>query len=190
MTSLELWQLYDEQGRPIPGEGDTKDNVFGKALLHGASHVWIWRRTPNGIELLLQRRASTKRTWPGRLDISAAGHIDLGENPLTAALREITEEIGINVDPRDLQCIGSLRTRYVAPDKSFTENEFRFLYLLQATGEMSFALADGEVDGLEWKALRAIKQETAHDANGEDYVPHGHAYFGLLFEALENLPPQ
>lgn len=102
----ELWQLYDEQGRPVIGKGSTKDDVFGKALLHGASHVWIWRHKGNKIQILLQKRAADKRTWPNYYDISAAGHIDLGEDPITAAVRETKEEIGHDVPDTDLRFIG------------------------------------------------------------------------------------
>ena len=57
----ELWQLFNEQGLPIENEGRTKDEVFSNGLLHGASHVWIWRKSEKGIEVLLQKRASTKK---------------------------------------------------------------------------------------------------------------------------------
>lgn len=84
----ELWQLYDEQGRVLKDKGAKRDDVFGNGILHGASHVWIWRKDNGTLEILLQKRAPNKRTWPNRYDVSAAGHIDLGETPLDAALRE------------------------------------------------------------------------------------------------------
>ena len=102
----ELWQLYDEQGNALSGEGSTKEQVFSKGLLHGASHVWIWHRINDVYEVLLQKRAVNKRTWPNRYDISAAGHIDLGETPIAAALRETKEEIGLVINETDLKHIG------------------------------------------------------------------------------------
>jgi len=38
----ELWQLFDENGQALQGQGATKDETFEKGLLHGASHIWIW----------------------------------------------------------------------------------------------------------------------------------------------------
>ncbi len=58
------------------------------------------------MQVLFQKRTATKRTWPNHFDISAAGHIDLGEDPITAAIRETKEEIGIDVASNDLQFIG------------------------------------------------------------------------------------
>src|SRR5688572_29603237 len=78
-----LIQLYDEQGDQIPGKGASGKDILDKGLLHAAAHVWIWRRAKKGqIEILLQKRADELRTWPGRYDISTAGHIDLDDRPL------------------------------------------------------------------------------------------------------------
>lgn len=179
------WQLYDEQGRPLTNNGASSEDGLKNALLHGAAHVWMWRLTDHGVELLLQKRAQDKYTWPGRYDISAAGHIDLGEDPLTAAVREAREEIGFDIDEANLRFIGAHRCCVVAPDKSWTENEIRFLYLLQATPDMSFSFDDGEVESVEWMPLDLIKQKIASDPNGAVFVPHGSPYFSILFEALE-----
>lgn len=181
----ELWQLYDNQGRPIAGKGATKNDVYGNALLHAASHAWIWRRNGQNIEILLQKRAKDKRTWPGRYDISAAGHIDLGEDELRAAMREAEEEIGFTPDISDLEFIGVHRCFVVAADRTWTENEIRFLYLLRIDADAEFKLEDGEVDSLEWKTVSVVKQELADKTWRDRYVPHAEAYFALLFEALE-----
>lgn len=123
----EQWQLYDEQGRALEGQGANKEAVFNDGILHGASHVWIWRRDSSGeIEILLQRRAANKRTWPGRYDISAAGHIDLGETPLIAALREAKEEINLDIDSNDLKLFGVHRA-YMQAENGAIENEFQWL---------------------------------------------------------------
>ncbi len=98
----ELWQTYDERGEPLAGVSLTKQQARQGAL-HAAAHVWIWRGQGAGIEILLQRRARDKQTWPGHLDISAAGHIRFGETPLLAAIRETAEELALAVKPEDLR---------------------------------------------------------------------------------------
>lgn len=180
----ELWQLYDEQGRPLNGKGGTKDDVFGKALLHGASHVWIWRRVGNKVQILLQKRAANKRTWPNYYDISAAGHIDLGENPITAAIRETREEIGHDVTDTDLHFIGVDRRLITTPDGKSTENEICWLYALRLDDTTSFSLDDGEVASVEWKDIDVMKIEVGSESI---YVPHGATYYNTVFEAIERL---
>ncbi|KAK9096585.1 hypothetical protein Sjap_022082 [Stephania japonica] len=48
-----------------------------------AVHVWIFAE--NTQELLLQRCADGKDSWPGLWDISSAGHISAGDSSLVTA---------------------------------------------------------------------------------------------------------
>lgn len=180
----ELWQLYDESGQPITGKGATKSDVYAGAL-HGAAHMWIWRLKTGVLEILLQKRAADKRTWPDFWDISAAGHIDLGEDPLTAAVREIKEEIGLNVRKEDLVFISKRRDLLNAPSGA-VENEFRWVYALRLNDdhEVDFVFGDKEVEELIWKPLSVVREELI---SPDKYVPQGEAYFTEVFDALENL---
>lgn len=180
----ELWQLYDESGKPIEGKGANKNDVYGKGLRHGATHVWIWRNRGRNVEVLLQRRGKTKSTWPGLLDISAAGHIDLGEDPLQAAVRETKEELGIDINPEDLSLVEIVKQDLVAPNGS-KENEYGWVYMLQMPEGAQVALAgDGELDNVAWKSLAEFQTETLADSEGYIYVPHGHVYYSMVAEAI------
>ena len=53
-------------------------------------------------EILMLRRSKTKKAFPGWLTLPG-GHIDEGENPLSAALREAKEETGISLSPKELR---------------------------------------------------------------------------------------
>ena len=178
----ELWQLYDEQRNPLPGQGAGKDDVY-KGLLHGAAHVWIWRRNGNRLEVLVQKRAAGKRTWPNLLDISAAGHIDLGETPLQAAIRETQEEVGLSISPDDLQPIAETKQYLTAPDGS-TENELIWLYGLEFKSAESFDLQAKEVGSVTWKDFDTFAQEVRANDNHEIYVPHGKEYFETVLEFI------
>lgn len=179
-----LRQLYNEQGQPLAGKGANKDEVLREALLHGASHIWMWRKQGATLDVLLQKRAANKRTWPGLYDKSAAGHIDLGEDPLAAAIREIQEEIGHVAQPSDLIFIG---THYcIRPiSKGVTENEFLFIYLLEITAELPFTLAEDEVELLEWKSLADLRQLLADPRAVSTFVPHPHLYYQYVFDLIE-----
>jgi isopentenyldiphosphate isomerase len=179
-----LWQLYDEQGNPIANKGATKDDVFGKGLLHGAAHVWIWRKGTNGKEVLLQRRAANKRTWPNMLDISAAGHIDLGETPEVAAIRETVEEIGLSVQTSDLLLVDRLRINKPTEGDAI-ENEFRWIYLLEIEPDATFTLQEEEVAATQWISYEKFKQTVL--PNNGDYVPQGDDYFKVLLAKLETM---
>ena len=71
--------------------------------------------TPGGSYLLLQRRAATKDTWPGYLDVTAAGHLASGEETVDG-LREVEEELGLRIEPERLVPLGTRRVEQEIPD--------------------------------------------------------------------------
>lgn len=52
--------------------------------------------------LLMFKRSPSKKVFPGWLALPG-GHIEEGEDPFTAAIREIREEVGITIHPDDVQ---------------------------------------------------------------------------------------
>ena len=168
-------QAYSETGEPLKEPLSSKDSIAG--ALHGSSHVWIWRQTSSGIEILIQRRASTKKTWPNYWDISAAGHMEHAETPLSAAKRETEEEIGITVQAEQLHMLFVHRQYIVASvEPPAIENEFQFVYGLNLDDD-SFVLQKEEVAETKWVKPDKLKAMIV----GGNFVPHGEAYFAELF---------
>ena len=82
----ERFDIVDAAGAPT-GETRPRSEVHALGLRHRAVHVWLL--SPRTGELLLQRRADIKDSWPGRWDISSAGHLSAGESSLPTAMREL-----------------------------------------------------------------------------------------------------
>jgi 8-oxo-dGTP diphosphatase len=55
-----------------------------------------------GDEVLMFKRSDDKKNFPGFWSIPG-GHIDEGEDPLAAAIREVKEETGVDVTPDNLK---------------------------------------------------------------------------------------
>lgn len=60
-----------------------RSHVHRDGDYHRAVHVWIFAESTQ--ELLVQRRADNKDSWPGLWDISSAGHISAGDSSLVTA---------------------------------------------------------------------------------------------------------
>lgn len=59
-------------------------------------------------KLLIQQRQKTKKSWPGVWDVSVGGAVQSGESSLTAAQREVAEELGIRLGGSDFTKLLSL----------------------------------------------------------------------------------
>lgn len=174
----ELWQVFAPNGEAVDGESIAPiESRKTNTAIVGAVHIWFWRRNGEELEVLLQKRSATKPTWPGSLDISVAGHIDVGESLFDAAVREANEEVGyeINVD----------KLEYIFSYRNFV-NGLKWVYLYQPATDAEFKFNDGEVESLEWVKLENFAAMIQRPKN-HNLVPHPKEYFSLLLTALEAL---
>lgn len=87
----ELFPLVDEEGNMI-GKASRGECHNGSRLLHPVVHLHVFNS--NG-EVYLQKRPEWKDIQPGKWDTAVGGHMDYGETPEEALLREVREELGI-----------------------------------------------------------------------------------------------
>ena len=93
--------------------------------------MWIVRKSDEGAEVLLQKRAMNKDSFPGRYDTSSAGHIQAGDEPEESAIRELHEELGIKASVDDLQFVDTFVIQYEKEfyGKMFKDSEISFVYV-------------------------------------------------------------
>lgn len=112
-------------------------------------------------EVLLQKRAMNKDSFPGRYDTSSAGHIQAGDEPLESAVRELSEELGIQADPDDLHFAGTFPIQYEKEfhGKPFKDNEIAFVYVYdEEVGIDNLTIQKEELDSVEWFDLEEVYQ--------------------------------
>ncbi len=120
--------VLDEGGEPTGGVV-WKSEAHRRGLWHRCFHCWVFGTGASGeAYLLVQRRAAEKGTWPGYLDVTAAGHLGAGEEPLGGGLRELEEELGLRVGPERLIPLGSRRIEQEIPGGC--DREFHDVFLL------------------------------------------------------------
>ncbi len=109
------------------GEVVWKSEAHRRGLWHRCFHCWVFGAGAGSPYLLMQRRSATKDTWPGYLDVTAAGHLAAGEEPLDG-LREVEEELGLRVDPGRLTPLGTRRAEQRIPGG--LDREFHDVFLI------------------------------------------------------------
>lgn len=93
----EYFPVLDEAGNVI-GKATRQECHSGSKTLHAAVHLHIFNSKG---DLYLQKRADWKDIQPGKWDTAVGGHIDYGETPEEAMLREAREELALtNIQPQ------------------------------------------------------------------------------------------
>lgn len=128
----EYFDVLDENGNKT-GEIKLRSEVHRDSNWHKSVHIWILN--DNG-DVLLQRRCPTKDSNPNMLDISCAGHLSAGDESLDAAIREIKEELNLDIGKEELQFIKTIKksSKYT---ESFINNEFSDMYILRTNKEIT-----------------------------------------------------
>ena len=124
--SKEYFDVLDENGNKT-GKIKLRSEVHRDGDFHKSVHIWIIN---NNGEILLQRRCESKDSNPNMLDISCAGHLSAGDDSLSGALRELKEELNLDVNLEDLQFIKTLK-QTTKPTNDFINNEFADMYIIR-----------------------------------------------------------
>lgn len=93
----EMIAVYDATGREIGVE--ERSVVYAQGIWHASAGVLV--RSRDGSRVYVHRRTETKSVFAGMHDCLAGGVLGPGEDPGEAAVRELGEELGIILGPRD-----------------------------------------------------------------------------------------
>jgi isopentenyldiphosphate isomerase len=91
--SVEIFDVVNERDEVL-GQQE-RGEVHRLGLMHRAVHVLVFNAAG---QVFLQKRSMTKDRQPGLWDSSASGHVDAGEDYDACAVRELREEIGLQLD--------------------------------------------------------------------------------------------
>ncbi len=177
----ELIDILDSNGN-FTGKTVLKSKAHEKGWFHATVHIWLY--TPNG-KILLQQRGKNKDTHPLLWDVSVAGHIGAGEEIETGAIREVREEIGLNIVEEDLEKIGVFKS-VQKHSEELIDCEFHhtFLCKLKVPFEKLIKQED-EVKELKLISILQFSEETWGMANLKKYVPHEMDYYVKIIKSVK-----
>ena len=159
----ELFPIVDEEGTVV-GQATRGECHNGSRLLHPVVHLHVFN--PRG-ELYLQKRPDWKDIQPGKWDTAVGGHIDYGETPEEALLREVREELGItDFTPEFVD-------RYVFE----SQREREFINVYRTIYDGSIQPSKDELDGGRFWTMQEI-----HDVIGRNVLtPNFESEFQRFF---------
>ena len=169
-----LIQVSDDDGQILGAIA--RSRVHGNPdLIHRAVHILVL--SPDGL-LLLQKRSMQKDTQPGKWDTSVGGHVGFGQSYEEAALREAEEELGVQLDLRDLEYL------YFSKIRNERESENIQTYLCRHAGP--FAPHPDEVDAVRFWSRSEIQSTLGTGAFTSNFEEEFAAFLasprGILLE--------
>ncbi len=149
---MEFLDIVDTNGNPTGKTVDRK-TAHREGLLHRTSHVWIMRRKEGRLQVLLQKRCQDKDSFPGCYDISSAGHIPAGFDYRESAVRELKEELNVDINPDMLIDCGLIHIHFdeVFHGEEFRDRQVSRVFLLKLDKESDeFTVQKEEIDEVRW----------------------------------------
>jgi len=146
----EILQVVDENDQPIGGA--TRKELKSKGLRYRIVRILVEDEEGN---IVVQKRVATKDTYPNCWDNSAAGHVDEGEDYITAAKRELAEEIGLT--DVSLEEVGYYYSETVAPSGHIL-NRFTKIYKTVVDHDTAFTPQLEEVSEIAWMTKHEVAE--------------------------------
>ena len=173
----ELIDILTPEGKST-GKTALKSEAHKNGWFHATVHIWLFTSDE---KILLQKRALTKKVFPGLWDISVAGHIAAGEEVLTSAKREVFEEIGLQLEEKDLIKIGT-RIHQVSHANGIQDNEHHHVFIARLKTHLSeLTIQKEEVDEIMLFDLSTLK----NTKNLENVLlPRFHEYYCSVYNEI------
>ena len=155
MADRELVDVLDANG-VMTGEVVSRGEVHKRGLWHRACLCAIIDAENR---ILLQQRALDKDKFPGLWDISIAAHVLHNESPISTVVREMNEEVGVQigrkVSAKDFHFLTSFRNQMSIND-NYLENQFYDVFVYNMDCVANFKFNDAEVYAVEWAAYSKL----------------------------------
>ncbi len=118
--------------------------------------------------MLIQRRVSSKKSYPDLWDVTAGGQVMAGESSCRGASRELFEEMGIRrrVAPEDLVC------------SAWFLYGFDDFYISESKPKDSLLLRGDEVSAARWSNVHEIEAMI----DSKEFVPYTKSFIRSLFD--------
>ncbi|ARI78926.1 NUDIX hydrolase [Halobacillus mangrovi] len=187
--------VFNEEEQPMGVK--SREDIHRDGDWHETFQCWFYELNKEGIFVYFQKRAEDKKEFPGLYDITAAGHIEAGEGVVMAGLREIEEEIGINVSSSELIAAGTFKQDL--SDGNLKDREICRVFLYAWDGRRGFYigeevadvikvelysfkdLVNGEVRSVPFKS---VLTENSSILSIDHLVPHERAYYQFIIKAI------
>ncbi len=165
---MELWDILDAEGNKT-GRTIVRGEKLQEDECHLVVHIWILNDKG---EFLIQKRADHLKLMPG-LWAATGGSVVAGEDGRTAAIREVKEELGFDVDESNFTKLSAIKR----------QGNFAEVWLVKQNVSIeNLVLQVEEVSEAKW----VNKEELQDMINTGVFHNYGENYFRNIFRVMED----
>ena len=199
----ELLTIFDETGLSIGVA--TREEVHKKGYWHKTFQCYVIGIENQKEYMYIQLRSHLKKDFADLYDITAAGHI-LANESVVEGVREVNEELGLNVTYNQLISLGMIPN--VIETERIKDHELSQVFLYEMSEPMDafvlqleevsgmakaplnefIAFINGQSEQLEVEGFKLDSNENkiwfSETINKEKFVPHSQKYFKSVAEAI------
>lgn len=155
----ELWDVYDKDRKPVGRKMER-----GKPIMEGDYHlvVQIWIHNKEG-RWLISKRSPDKESYPNKWECTG-GAVVAGEDTFIGSLREVKEELGIDLDPNKGRLFRSYQW----------SNSFQDVYVYEHDCDIEDVVyQEGETCDAKW----ATEQDIFDMMETGEFMPMRHVHY-------------
>lgn len=175
--------IWEENGIPT-GTHCLKDEAHIKGLFHPTVHIWFYTKNRR---ILLQQRGKNKETFPSFWDVSVAGHVMSGESILDGALREVKEEIGLDINKKNLLQVDVRKNVNIHPN-GIKDREFQHVFICELLADFNdLKIQKEEVDDIALITLDNLKFYAENRNETFKLVPADYSYYTFIIDQVNKM---
>ena len=180
----ELLDICDHEGH-LTGETMVRSEAHRSQAWHRVVLVWIINSKG---EILLQRRAEHLTLFPGLWDVSVSGHISAGDEATPTAVREIQEELGVAINPAQLNFADTVADRLPTTVPGRTHQEYDFIYVAHHDAAIDkLKLQAAEILEARWIAPDAYEAELRDPVGSKDHSQRNDDVYWAVLNAARGV---
>ncbi|HSX29941.1 MAG TPA: NUDIX domain-containing protein [Candidatus Saccharimonadales bacterium] len=181
MADQQYSEVLNEQGHKT-GQVMERQMVHAQQLWHEIVNVWIMN---NQGQVLLQLRSPKVELNPGVWDVAVGTHVKPSEDPFTAAIRCVADELGIAIERDELRHLFNIQTANPLPNDEFHKVLGHVFLLKRDINLDDIAFNPDKVTELVWESLLDVINDIGSETPAKKYYPRQGNYYPQLFDALQ-----
>lgn len=163
---MELVDKFDKRREPLNKKTERYEKINGEYCQY--VHTWIMN---DKNEFLIQKRSANKKIYPNKWS-QTGGAVDSGETSLQGAIREVKEELGIEIDKEKIEFILSFKRKYGFID----------VWLVKQNVDLKDITLQEEVSEVRWVTKEKLEKMIENDKVAGTI----NMYFKMFMDILEN----